>query len=164
MSPKEIFHDDVIVSYSQIMIYDRSIQLPGCEWTEAHSNQGFARRKGTLCCGTLIEYGKGDATVYMGNLDDLEKYERVIETPFYSKTGEVEMAAPDEYPVTRRFQICSGNYSLIVAQRYVDEEMVKIDLYFKGVETPLEKSSILLRDDALNPRDLLIEDAEVPGN
>jgi hypothetical protein len=163
MSKRKIFHDGVIVSYSQVMIYDKSVQLPGCDWTETHSNQGFARREGTFCCGTLIDCGKANITVYLGAIDALDKYERVIETPFKAHTGKIGVEGPDEYPIERGFQIEPGIYNLTVAQKFVDEGMVKVDVYFQWIDKPLTKSAILLQDDDLNPPDILLEDAEIPG-
>lgn len=58
-----ILTPDLNFSYSQFFVYDASVQMPACEWTKEHSDQGFARRDGTVAFGTLLEYGKARVEV-----------------------------------------------------------------------------------------------------
>src|SRR5687767_8053104 len=86
-------------SYSQFMIYDLSEQLPGCDWTEHHSAQGFARRASTVCFATLLEFGHAEIHVTVGSYEARREYKRVISVPFLSVSGKVSVEGPEEIDV-----------------------------------------------------------------
>jgi hypothetical protein len=150
-------------SYSQIMVYDQSEQLPGCDWTEGHVAQGFARRESTACFGTPLEFGYADVSVIFGVYQPQSDYERVISVPFRSVSGKVTVEGPEELDVDRAFEMPSGDYRLTAAQAIVGEREERIDLFFEPVSTPLGESSILVAGEMLNPPDLLIETAGIAG-
>jgi hypothetical protein len=75
--------------YNQFLVYDSSVEVPKCEWTEAHTLQGFARRKSVACVGTLLPGGQAEATVFLGSYKAQLDYERVIALPFHSPTGKI---------------------------------------------------------------------------
>jgi hypothetical protein len=54
------------VSHSQLLVFDRTVSEPGCEWEERHIKQGFARARATACFRTLIDRGEADITVNSG--------------------------------------------------------------------------------------------------
>lgn len=150
-------------SYSQFMVYDQSEQLPGCDWTEEHTAQGFARRESTVCFGTLLEFGNSDIVVTVGQYRPELQYERVITVPFRSASGRVTVEGPEEMDVERDFELPSGDYRLTAAQTVIGDDEERIDLFFEPVTTPLKHSIIVIADEMLTPPESLIETAEIAG-
>ena len=145
------------------MIYDQAELLPGCDWTEEHTAQGFARRESTVCFGTLMESGFAEVAVSVGDFCPNESYERVICVPFYCASGKVTVEGPEETDVDRTFNLPVGNYRLTSAQVIVCEDEERIDLFFEPVSAPLNQSSILVADKILAPFTPLIETSEIAG-
>lgn len=139
--------------------------MPACDWTKAHSNQGFARREGTVAFGTLLEFGTAKIIVTTRPYQPRDEYERVIAVPFTVISGKVIVDGPDEAETgrERNFALLPGNYRLIVAQRVIGNEEECIDIFFEFLSSPLEQSSVLVADNALNPQVPLIETAEIAG-
>jgi hypothetical protein len=150
-------------SYSQFLVYDQSVQLPGCAWTEAHSAQGFARRRSAVCFGTIMEFGHANVTVTVGAYQPSEEYERVIAVPFVVTSGKVIVDGPEETNVERSFDLPVGNYRLVAAQRVVGDEDEIIDLFVEQSVEFSERSVVLVADDGLNPPTPLVETAEIAG-
>jgi hypothetical protein len=149
-------------SYNQFMVYDASVRLPGCAWTDQHFAQGFARRESTVNFATLLEFGY--AHVEIGNVYQAQReYSRVIAVPFLVTSGKIEVAGPEEVGVKRIFPMPGGNYRLVAAQRLVDDEDESIDLYFEPVSQPLRHSSVLVADGTLRVPLLLLESSEIAG-
>jgi Competence protein J (ComJ) len=82
MTTKTALSPRLYFSYSQFMVYDGSVQLPGCEWTEEHTAQGFARRKSVANFNTLLEFGDADVAVKREAYQPQQEYQRVIVVPF----------------------------------------------------------------------------------
>jgi hypothetical protein len=82
-------------SYNQFLVYDELEQLPGCAWTEGHSQQGFARRQSTACFNTLTEYGHADVNLCQGEPWS-GHHDRVIAVPFHIESGAVIVEGPEE--------------------------------------------------------------------
>ncbi len=150
-------------SYSQFMVYDQSVQLPGCAWTDEHSAQGFARRESTVNFNTPLEFGYADVAVHRSAYEPNSEYERVIAVPFRVVSGNVLVEGPDEMDVERKFTLPPGNYRLVAAQRVTGDEEEVIDLFFEPLTKPLERSAVLVADDALNPSITLLETAGIAG-
>lgn len=150
-------------SYSQFMVYDQSVDLPGCAWTEAHSAQGFACRESSVNVGVLLEFGDADVLVYRSAYQPEGEYDRVIAVPFLVTSGKVMVDGPEEFDVERSFALPSGNYRLVVAQRVIGDEEESIDLFFEPLAQPLDRSCILVADEMLNPLQQLIETAGIAG-
>ena len=153
---------DLEFSYSQFFVYDASVQMPACEWTKEHSDQGFARREGTVAFGTRLEYGKAEVRVYVCSYQPRDDHERVIAVPFVVVSGQVIVDGPEEMESGRDRNVAlpPGSYRLVVAQRVVGDEEEVIDLFFEPLAKPLERSEIIKADDGLDPPDPLIETAE----
>jgi competence protein J (ComJ) len=151
-------------SCGQFFVYDKSVGMPACDWTDTHSDQGFARRKGTAAFGTLLEFGEADVTVHREPYQQQEGYERVIAVPLLVSSGTVNVDGPEEneYDVERGFDLPPGNYRLVAAQRVTGDDEETIDLFFELLPRALERSSILVADEDLNPPKILIETADVP--
>jgi hypothetical protein len=145
------------------MVYDQTEQLPGCDWTEEHTAQGFARRESTVCFGTPLEFGHADVWVMVGAYQPQPDYERVISVPFRSVSGRLTVEGPEELDVDRAFEMPRGDYNLTAAQVIVGEDEERIDLFFEPVSAPINESSILVADEMLNPPEPLIESAGIAG-
>ena len=145
------------------MVYDQTEQLPGCDWTEEHTAQGFARRESTVCFGTLLEFGHADVSVMVGSYQAQSDYERVISVPFRSVSGKVTVEGPEEFEVNRAFEMPCGDYKLTAAQAIVGEDEERIDLFFEPVFAPINGSAILVADEMLKPQEALIETAGRAG-
>jgi hypothetical protein len=154
-------------SYGQFMVYDESVDLPGCDWTDEHSKQGFARREGTVNFSTMLEFGYADVVAHCGPYEargsDERVYERVIAVPFQVVSGTVVVEGPEETEVSRRVALPCGHYRVVAAQLVSGEEAEQIDLYFELVGNQVERSAILVRDDKLSPPRRLLETAGVAG-
>jgi Competence protein J (ComJ) len=163
MTTKIALSPRLYFSYSQFMVYDGSVQLPGCEWTEEHTAQGFARRESVVNFNTLLEFGDADVAVKREAYQPQQEYHRVIVVPFRVTSGKVVVEGPEETTVERSVSLPSGQYRLVAAQYITGEEEEVIDLYFEPLAKALERSTILLADQALNPPTPLIETAKVAG-
>lgn len=151
-------------SYKQFIVYDESVRLPGCDWTEKHIAQGFARRESVAGFSTLLEFGYANLTVSRGEYLPKKEYERVIAVPFFVTSGKVIVCGPEELNNQKRcFDLSPGNYRLVAAQRANDDEEEVVDLFFEPLEGPLERSTVLVADSALNPPASLLELVEVAG-
>jgi hypothetical protein len=163
MNSKITLSPTLYFSYSQFMVYDASVRLPGCAWTEKHSAQGFARRESTVNFNTPLEFGYAHVTVRLENYQPQVEYNRVIAVPFLAVSGKIIVDGPEEMSVQRTFNLTLGNYRLVAAQRITGNEEEVIDLFFESLTEPLERSAVLVADDALNPPTPLIEMAETAG-
>ena len=150
-------------SYSQFMVYDQSVKLPGCAWANAHTAQGFARRGSTANFNTLLEFGYADVGVIQGAFAPQKEYSRVIAVPFLITSGKVIVEGPEETEPERNIALPQGNYRLVAAQIITGGEEEVIDLFFESVSQVLERSSILVADAALAPPEILIESASIAG-
>ena len=63
----------------------------------------------------------------------------------------------------RNIALKPGNYRLVAAQQVLDDETEKIHLFFEPLTQPLERSAILVSDEALDPPSPLVETAEIAG-
>lgn len=160
LSDSAIFSATVYFSYNQFFVFDKSIKLPACTWTERHFNQGFARREKNAVFGSLLEFGYAELAVYLGAYKGRDAHERVIEVPIEVSSGEVVIAGPEEFDDTRVVKLAKGHYRLVVAQTVTDEDRETIDLYFEKLAAPLTKSQIIVADDALHPPSPLIDTAD----
>lgn len=150
-------------SYSQFIVYDET-QVAGCDWTDAHVAQGFARRESTVSFGTLLEFGHAEVRVSRNPYVSQQEYERVIAVPFRVVSGRVIVKGPEEAAANRRIDVPPGAYRLVAAQYVAKEREEAVDIYFEALKSPLAKSAILVADpDLEHPPEPLIESAELPG-
>jgi hypothetical protein len=163
MNTKTALSPKLYFSYSQFMVYDQSVRLPGCAWTAEHTAQGFARRESTVNFNTPLEFGYADVAVARSAYQGKEEYERVIAVPFLVTSGKVIVEGPEETKSERSFSLPAGNYRLLAAQRVTGDEEEVIDLFFEPLTKPLEQSTILVADGALNPPTPLLETAGIAG-
>ena len=162
MNPKIALSPRLYFSYGQFMVYDESVRLPGCAWTDEHTAQGFARRESTVNFNTRLEFGYADVVVASAYQRG-EGYERVIAVPFLVTSGNVIVEGPEETEPKRKVTLPPGDYRLIAAQRVTGEEEEAIDLFFELFSKPLERSSVLVADKALTVPNRLLEAAGAAG-
>ena len=148
-------------SYNQIMVYDISVTLPGCFWTEYHVKKGFARRESTINFGTIIEFGTALIKVHNQPFKMESRFERIIAVPFYSPTGEIIISGPEEYQTQKEIIIEIGHYRVVFAQWVINNEKEGFELYFEKIIKPQISSEIILADEDLTPLDILLEYAEM---
>jgi hypothetical protein len=150
-------------SYNQFMVYDQSVRLPGCAWTDAHSAQGFARRQSVVNFNTPLEFGYADVFISRNVYQPSEEFDRVIAVPFLVTSGKVVVEGPEETKPERNVALSPGNYRLVAAQRVTGDEEEAIHLFFEPLSNPLERSAVLVADEALYPPTPLLETAEIAG-
>ena len=150
----------IYISHSEFFIYDADVKYPRCKWAEGHVRQGFARRDSEIAVGALIEYGYAEVVVVYQPYSFRVEYERVITVPFRVTSGVVLIEGPEDES-DRRIDCPVGDYRLTVAQFSLDEEAEVIHLFFEPVASPIEQSSILIADKALDPTAPLIETCEI---
>jgi len=148
-------------SYNQFVVYDGSVSMPGCIWTDLHVRQGFARRESVVCFGTILEFGKAHLTVFFGPYAENRKHQRAISTPFDSPTGKVLIEGPEESETNRFVEIAPGHYRVTAAQLVADDDREEIELYFEKVSEPAQDSKIIIADEELEPPTKLAERAEI---
>lgn len=147
-------------SYSQFLVYDAYVSLPGCVWKGAHVAQGFARRPSVACFSTLLEFGRADVYWTEGGYEPYDAYERVIAVPFKAGSGKIIVDGPDEHDRARFFNIAPGDYELVAAQQAVSDDEEIIDLFVRRVGQPAQASKVLVVDEGLSPPAILLETTE----
>lgn len=150
-------------SYGQFLVYDQSVQLPGCDWTDDHFDQGFARRESVACIRAMDDFGYAEVSVWAGMYIPDAAHKRVIAVPFFVESGLVIVEGPEEMNTGRQISMSPGSYRLVVAQKPLGEEAEEIALYFEPLRQPALCSEILVQDEELNPRLPLVETAHIAG-
>ena len=161
MSESAIYSATIKFSYSQFHVFDSSVKLPGCAWTDGHYKQGFARREQNVSFGTPLEFGYGDVGVHLGPYKGRDEHERVIEVPIEVSSGEIVIGGPEEYPNKHIVKMPKGHYRLVAAQTVTAEDREAIDLYFEKLAEPLTKSRVVVADEGLDLASPLLESVEV---
>ena len=149
-------------AYGQFMVFDRDVKLPGCEWTDDHHAQGFARRASAACIRTLRESGRARVRFAASAYEAKPEHVRVLAMPFLVTSGIVVVEGPEETRTGRTLALPPGHHRLVVALSDAAGEEA-VDLHFERVAEPLERSAILKCDDDLSPPPRLIETAEIAG-
>lgn len=100
------------VSYSQIAVFDPSLDRPFNDWATRHVGQGFAWRSGSVSFATLEEAGEHEIDVLLpGNgMTTSASTIRAIQVPFEVPAGGIVSVASisDELSV----QVPPGSYGL----------------------------------------------------
>jgi hypothetical protein len=140
------------VLYSQIAIFDPSIESPFNDWTERHVAQGFSWRPRSVSFSTLIEACLAQVTVRVIDTyrePALEHALRAIVVPFtVCENCRVEVASITESFVV---EVPSGQYALCYSSGLLSSEAVWIELLF-GRAAKVEPA-ILKADPVLHPSD-----------
>lgn len=102
----------LLVSYSQISIFDGTLENPFNNWTEQHVRQGFSWRDGSVSFKTLIESGQLEVRIlYVRKFFPDASSLRTISVPFVCQEGaRIEIATITEsHPVPLE----AGEYQLV---------------------------------------------------
>jgi hypothetical protein len=118
-------------SYNQFVVFDSGIEVPGNEWTEDHSNQGFSKNAFSVSFNTLLDFGLAHVQVFDHEYELNSQDSRVIEVPFYTELGTVHVEGPEENePSTVSLE--PGQYLLTAAQKAnFDNETLSVCLHFE---------------------------------
>lgn len=155
---------EIYFSYSQFMVYDGSVPLPGCDWTPAHTRQGFARQASTVNFRSIHEFGDARVRVFLGEASGLEDAERVIAVPFDVKAGFILVEGPEEErDEGRKVELPAGAYELTCAQLATGEETEEISLHFAPRAVLPSRSKVLRADQGLEVPAELLETAATAG-
>jgi hypothetical protein len=100
------------VSYSQVTVFDHSLERPFNQWTDKHVAQGFSWRPGSAAFRTIAEGGQHLVTVTVDLTEDEQPPGalRVIDVPFdVPADGAVEIGSISDSSVP---EIPPGTYRL----------------------------------------------------
>jgi hypothetical protein len=135
------------VSYSQTAVFQASLPNPLNDWTEAHVNQGFVWRPGSVSFRTKADDGPHEVVIAREPyLDAPAEGLRVIEVPFVVSGSDPVVIASigDEFAV----DLPEGSYALWFA--ITADDARRIELNFLRTDNPGFR---ILRADA----DLMID-------
>jgi hypothetical protein len=154
-----VLSPDLYFSYGQFFVYDKELTNPATEWSPDHTRQGFARRERAIAVGTLLEFGFATVTVGLDLPNPLTSYERVLALPLELRSGLLAVDGPEEHPIARWCPAAPGYYRVLIAQRTIEDEREDIAISLERLATRLDRSEVLIADDALDPPTPLIETA-----
>jgi len=140
----------IVISYSQLSVFDRSLDRPFNDWTDRHVAQGFSWRPGSVAFGTIAEGGRHLVTVrVVGDDSELAANAiRVIDVPFEIPAGGTigVGSISDSLPL----QLPHGTYQLRF--EYYDRgnsPVTRIRLSFRRDDNP--RFEVVRADSELHP-------------
>ncbi len=129
------------------------------EITVDHCNQGFAKSRSCIVLFTTTPDGVANCLISTEKYLPNSRHTRVIELPFFVESGVCKLGSFEKNDIS--FKLERGHYRLVVAQELVadidGDGKINLNLFFQKVETPIEKSSILVRDDELTAIEIIEE-------
>lgn len=155
------FELTIYYAYNQFLVYDGTVALPGCDWTDTHVSQGFARRRGVVNFEALGDCGEARVRVFLTGFPGGD-YTRAIDVPLDLDSGELHIHGPEDTD-TLPISVDRGPYRLTAAQRITANAALQVDLFLESVAAPLSGSEIVIQDSPLQPRLPLLEEAGVAG-
>jgi hypothetical protein len=146
----------ISVSYSQLAVFDHSLERPLNEWTNRHVTQGFCWRPGSVAFRTIEESGKHLVTVRVEveESDPALDAIRVIDVPFeVPPSGAIEIGSISD---SVSLALPSDIYHLrFECYERTNCANPKVRLVFCSNRNP--RFGIVRADSELNPgRDLLL--------
>jgi hypothetical protein len=85
--------DIIYVSHGVVFVYDRAEKEPCSDWTQAHVDQGFARRARTATISTLAEDARAQVRRVLRG--DAQHSDEAIEFSLLTETGLVAIGGID---------------------------------------------------------------------
>jgi Competence protein J (ComJ) len=147
------FH--ILVSYSQVTVFDHSLERPFNQWTDKHVAQGFSWRTGSAAFRTISEGGRHLVIVTMGVAEDVRPPNavRIIDVPFeVPADGTVEIGSISDSSL---LEIPSGKYRLrFECYRPVSDQAARIRFLFIKDASPI--FHIVRADPELSPEEELL--------
>ena len=141
---------DLFASYSQISVFMAGLDKPFNDWEQAHVEQGFAWREGSVSFATLEEAGTLHCEAVVADAwRPHPEAERAIQVPFRVSGGDsVEIASISDGVV---FKLGTLESCLLVFEIWVDEHAdMQVCLTFVPHRGPITPT-ILKADGALCP-------------
>jgi hypothetical protein len=146
----------ISVSYSQLAVFDQSLERPFNVWTDRHVAQGFSWRPGSVAFRTIEEAGPHVVTVELDahEGDPAPNAIRVIAVPFeVPPSGAIEVGSIADSVL---LELPSGNYQLrFECYERANSPTPRVRLLFCKNSDP--RFDIIRADSELNPgTDLLL--------
>jgi hypothetical protein len=126
----------VEVSCAQLAVFDPTLAAPFNDWTDAHVNQGFAWRPGSVSFRTLDAAGSILVEVFRTRTlnESTSAAERIIAVPFtVTEHGNIEVAS---IAGGVALELPAGEYELIFEHGRRPGQGAWANLYFTSVPTP----------------------------
>ena len=143
------------ISYSQIAIFNAALDRPFNNWTEAHFNQGFCWRDGSVSFRTAAKAGQGKITIERPAKRTLrDDVVLAISVPFKVTDDTIEVASVFKGEVV---EIEAGDYELVYQTGRVG---VTPWVALQFISHKITKAKILKGAELLKPADELLMDAE----
>jgi len=139
----------LMVTHSQIIIFDPSLDVGFNDWTDQHVAQGFSWRPGSVAFGTLDEGGPHLVRLIVGAHDSNVAGARVIDVPFHvPPDGRIEVAS---IPSGQQLHVPPGTYQLRFEAFFAasDDALPVIALRFRPNDEPV--FAVVVADSDLNP-------------
>lgn len=150
----------ILVSYSQVTVFDHSLERPFNQWTDKHVAQGFSWRPGSAAFRTIAEGGRHLVTVAVDIAEDEQPHSavRIIDVPFeVPADGAVEIGSISDSSL---LEIPSGLYRLrFECWEPVSGQAARIRLLFTRNANPA--FHIVRADPGLSPEEELLLTASV---
>jgi competence protein J (ComJ) len=145
------------VSYGQVAVFDGALEDPFHDWTEAHFQQGFSWRPGSVSFRALDEGGQYTLEIVVSETVAVSPEAiRIIETPFeVPASGAIEIASIwDGVPLSLPPGMYSLRYECFPISKDSED---KVRFVFTRTNTPSFK--ILRADAAITPGEHLLTSA-----
>lgn len=138
------------VSYAQLAVFDARLANPFNDWSDAHVDQGFSWRPGSVSFATLDPSGPIAVTVTRSAVASAtdEAPERAIRVPFsVPEHRKIEIATISGSVIV---QLAEGKYALVFRHGRSSDGAMWATLAFELAARPV-KAEILRSDAALTP-------------
>lgn len=148
---------DAPILYSFITVYNVNLPNPFNDWTKKHVQQGFSWRPQSVSFGLVNDPIEARVSIFTEIEIKTKPFaERAILVPFVvTATGQVEITGMDQGV---RTELDAGNYALLFETGKSGNESAWVDFTFVRQEKVIPM--ILIRENALNPEEPLLMDAE----
>ncbi|WP_257958653.1 competence protein ComJ [Bacillus sp. V3-13] len=150
------------MSYSQITVFNEGLENPFSDWTDAHLDQGFVWRQGSVSFGALSDFHCEVEVALGGKAAASDQAVRSIAVPFTVGNNGVTIASILSNELN--FAIPAGTYELLFEAIPLEEPtengLFKVRYIFKFVASDNPKARILKHDEELSPPDQLVMTGE----
>ncbi|MOA00254.1 DNA-entry nuclease inhibitor [compost metagenome] len=154
-------HNELLISYSQLAIYNSEVESPYSNWSDSHINQGFAWREGAVSFSTLDDAMCEVSVSLERDIAADDRCIRAIVVPFRVSRLGVTISSIMSEAFT--YEIPEGQYALVfqIFHLPADEQGDQAYRYsFSFVPHSSPEAMILKQDDELSPPHPLVMEAE----
>ncbi|ANE45702.1 competence protein [Paenibacillus swuensis] len=161
LSGKRWPKQELVVSYSQLAIFNTGMEHPFSDWRDEHIMQGFTWREGSVSFGTLADR-TSEVEVAMGESVSVgEDAVRAIVVPF--AVGGEGITISSILSAAYDMEVPQGSYALLFEAVLIDADAVAgpaARYRFTFVPSEQPEPAILKRDEELSPPEPLLMEAE----